>query len=229
MKGQHHSVRVCPGKKNSVSLTVHSLNIVTRSTLICFIFVCSHSFNAKCAHSLVKYKSVLRKDFFGELPGETCFYFALKSTFHTLFFISICHAGVVGVHGIQWKEFRSRVQKPVLRVSTARRYVKPLEQVTSDFMLRCESLVDENNELPKDFANEIHKWALECIGLVALDTRLGCLDGELAPESEPQQIITAAQFALRNIATLELKAPWWRWFPTPMWKRYVRNMDYFVE
>lgn len=113
-----------------------------------------------------------------------------------------------------------------------RRYVKPLEKVTDDFITRCTTqLLDSKNELPNDFANEIHKWSLECIGLVALDTRLGCLDGELDPKSEPQQIINAAQFALRNIAILELKAPYWRWFPSisPMWKRYVRNMDYFVE
>ena len=159
--------------------------------------------------SLVKYKSVLRKDFFGDLPG------------------------VVGVHGEQWKEFRSRVQKPVLQLSTVRRYVKPLEQVTNDFIERCTRLVDENSELPKDFDNEIHKWSLECIGLVALDTRLGCLEDEIKSNSEPQQIINAAQYALRNIATLELKAPYWRYIPdfipNPIWTKYVDNMNYFVE
>jgi cytochrome P450 len=55
------------------------------------------------------------------------------------------------------------------------------------------------------------------------------LDGELTKDCEPQQIIDAAQFALRNIAMLELKAPYWRWFPTPLWTKYVKNMDYFVE
>jgi hypothetical protein len=139
---------------------------------------------------------------------------------------------ILVITGEQWREFRSRVQKPVLQLSTVRRYVKPLEKVTDDFINRCMTqLVDANSELPKTFSNEIHKWSLECIGLVALDTRLGCLDGELDPKSEPQQIINAAQFALRNIAILELKAPYWRWFPSisPMWKRYVNNMDYFVE
>lgn len=67
------------------------------------------------------------------------------------------------------------------------------------------------------------------IGRVALDTRLGCLSSNLPPDSEPQQIIDAAKFALRNVATLELKAPYWRYFPTPMWTRYVKNMNYFVE
>lgn len=155
--------------------------------------------------SLVKYKGELRKEFFGELPG------------------------VVGVHGEQWREFRSRVQKPILQIKTVKRYVKPLESVTSDFLTRCMSLLDDKCELPADFDNEIHKWSLECIGLVALDTRLGCLSSNIAKDSEPQHIINAARYALRNIANLELKAPYWRWIPTPMWTRYVNNMDYFVE
>lgn len=67
------------------------------------------------------------------------------------------------------------------------------------------------------------------IGRVALDTRLGCLEPNLAANSEPQQIINAAKYALRNVATLELKFPFWRYVPTPLWTRYVNNMNYFVE
>lgn len=66
-------------------------------------------------------------------------------------------------HGEQWREFRSRVQKPILQLSTVRRYVKPLEDVTNYFIERCEQLRDTNEELPDDFDNEIHKWSLECI------------------------------------------------------------------
>lgn len=65
-------------------------------------------------------------------------------------------------HGEQWREFRSRVQKPVLQLSTVRRYVEPLEDVTKYFMQRCDEMLDEKNELPDDFDNEIHKWSLEC-------------------------------------------------------------------
>lgn len=67
------------------------------------------------------------------------------------------------------------------------------------------------------------------IGRVALDARLGCLEPNLDPKSEPQQIINAAKYALRNVATLELKFPFWRYFPTPLWTKYVNNMNYFVE
>nr|UEN71162.1 cytochrome P450 4AV17 [Meteorus pulchricornis] len=154
---------------------------------------------------LVYYKGVVRKEFFGELGG------------------------VVGVHGEPWKEFRTRVQKPILQPQTVRKYILPIETVTSDFINRIDRIKSSDDEVPADFDNEIHKWALECIGLVALDVRLGCLDDNLTPDSEPQKIIDAAKFALRNVAELELKAPYWRYIPTPLWSRYVKNMNYFIE
>ncbi|KAF2885238.1 hypothetical protein ILUMI_20930 [Ignelater luminosus] len=154
---------------------------------------------------LVKYKSVVRKDFFGDLPG------------------------VVGVHGEPWREFRTKVQKPILQLQTVKKYIEPIEDVTNYFIQRMLEMKDKNNEMPDDFDNEIHKWALECIGRVALDVRLGCLHPHLSPNSEPQKIIDAAKYALRNVAILELKFPFWRYFPTTIWTKYVNNMNYFIE
>ncbi|KAL1505572.1 hypothetical protein ABEB36_005108 [Hypothenemus hampei] len=154
---------------------------------------------------LVKYKSEVRKDFFGK------------------------NGGVVGVHGEPWKTFRTKVQKPILQLQIVKKYVEPIEAVTNDFMQRMTEMKDENSEMPSDFDNEIHKWALECIGRVSLDVRLGCLDSNLSPNSEALKIIEAAKYALRNIAILELRFPFWRYFPTSLWTRYVNNMNFFVE
>ncbi|KAK6625927.1 hypothetical protein RUM43_006226 [Polyplax serrata] len=154
---------------------------------------------------LVKYKSQVRKEFFGDIGG------------------------VVGVHGEPWREFRTKVQKPVLQIQTVKKYIQPIEEVTCDFINKLQNLRDENCEMPKDFDNEIHKWALECIGRVALDVRLGCLDPNLSADSEAQNIIECARYALRNIAILELKAPFWRYIPSSLWTRYVKNMDFFIE
>lgn len=42
------------------------------------------------------------------------------------------------------------------------------------------SKLDENGELPADFGNEMNRFALESIGCIALDTRLGVLDSRTA-------------------------------------------------
>ncbi|VVC39837.1 Cytochrome P450,Cytochrome P450, E-class, group I [Cinara cedri] len=154
---------------------------------------------------LVKYKSQVRGNFFGKLPG------------------------VVGVHGEPWREFRTKVQKPVLQPQTVKKYIQPIEEVSDYFIKRMQEMKNHKSEMPADFDNEIHKWALECIGRVALDARLGCLRPDLPKNSEPQKIIDAAKYALRNVALLELKYPFWRYLPSTLWTKYVNNMDYFIE
>uniref|UniRef100_A0A146LD79 Putative cytochrome P450 301a1, mitochondrial n=3 Tax=Lygus hesperus TaxID=30085 RepID=A0A146LD79_LYGHE len=154
---------------------------------------------------IVKYKHQIRKDFFGDLPG------------------------VIGVHGEKWRIFRTKVQRPALQLSVVKKYIAPIQEVTDTFIQRMLDMRNENQEMPADFDNEIHKWSLECIGRVALDVRLGCLEPNLPENSEPQNIIDCAKFALRNVAILELKAPYWRYFPTPTWYKYINNMDFFRE
>lgn len=43
---------------------------------------------------------------------------------------------LISRHGEPWKEFRSRVQKPVLQPKTVRKYITPIEVVTEDFITR---------------------------------------------------------------------------------------------
>lgn len=151
----------------------------------------------------MKYKMDLRKDFFGEMGGLLC------------------------VHGEPWREFRSRVQSPFLQVKTVRQYIHPIESVTNDFIERCAKILDGNSELPEDFENEINKWSMECIGLILLDTRFGCLEDTLGMDSEPQKMIDILKFFAVTVATLELKLPFWHYLPLPLWDKYVENMDYF--
>ncbi|XP_050521007.1 probable cytochrome P450 301a1, mitochondrial isoform X4 [Daktulosphaira vitifoliae] len=69
---------------------------------------------------LVKYKSQVRKQFFGRLPG------------------------VVGVHGEPWREFRTKVQKPVLQPQTVKKYIQPIEEVSDYFIQRiCMKYIDD--------------------------------------------------------------------------------------
>lgn len=79
------------------------------------------------------------------------------------FFYSLLDLNFNRSHGEAWRSFRSKVQRPILQLSTVRGYLEPLEQITDDFLQRCtDQLLDANSELPEDFDNEIHKWSLEC-------------------------------------------------------------------
>lgn len=152
--------------------------------------------------SLNYYKHTLRKDFFS--AEENC-------------------AGVIAVHGDSWSAFRTKVSRVALSAGAAAQYTAPVAEVADCFVERIRQIRDENMETPDDFLNEIHKWSLESLGLIALDTRLGCF--EACEGSESQRLIDAVKTFFLCVGELELRAPWWRLYPTAMFRRYVAALD----
>ncbi|XP_072945607.1 probable cytochrome P450 49a1 [Epargyreus clarus] len=152
--------------------------------------------------SLNYYKHTLRKDFFG--AEKDC-------------------AGVIAVHGESWAAFRTKVSRVALSTGAAAQYTDQVGEVADAFVNRVREIRDENSETPKDFLNEVHKWSLESLGLIALDTRLGCL--ESLEGSESQRLIDAVHTFFLCVGELELRAPWWRIYPTAMFRKYVAALD----
>nr|XP_018918048.1 PREDICTED: probable cytochrome P450 49a1 [Bemisia tabaci] len=150
--------------------------------------------------SLNYYKHKLRKDFFGD------------------------DAGVIAVHGENWYKFRTKVQQPMLQPRVSRLYVEPISNTADEFISRVREIRDSKLEVPADFLNEIHKWSLESIARVALDVRLGCLDGSKM-QTETQELIDAVNTFFKNVGVLELKVPFWKLFSTPTWNKYINALD----
>jgi cytochrome P450 family 49 subfamily A len=63
---------------------------------------------------------------------------------------------------------------------------------------------------------------------VALDTRLGCL-GDISSDSETHRILHSIHTFFTNVAEVELRAPFWRVWSTPAWKKYIGALDTFRE
>ncbi|XP_038218945.1 probable cytochrome P450 49a1 [Zerene cesonia] len=152
--------------------------------------------------SLNYYKHKLRKDFFG--AEKDC-------------------AGVIAVHGDSWAAFRTKVSRVALSTGAAAQYTEQVAEVADCFIKRIREILDANQETPKDFLNEIHKWSLESLGLIALDTRLGCFQSREGSDS--QRLIDAVHTFFLCVGELELRAPWWRVYPTAMFRRYVAALD----
>ncbi|KAK7862097.1 hypothetical protein R5R35_012225 [Gryllus longicercus] len=158
--------------------------------------------------SLHHYKQVLRKDFFGDVPG------------------------VIGIHGRRWDEFRAQIQHIMLQPSTARAYIEPLDAIATEFVDRLHRIRDENNEMPGDFMGELYRWTLESMVRVALDARLGCLGGgqrALAEDAAPRRMIHAIQQFFGHVAHVELRLPVWRVLSTRAWRNYIGALDTFRE
>ncbi|XP_047115160.1 probable cytochrome P450 301a1, mitochondrial [Schistocerca piceifrons] len=155
--------------------------------------------------SIKYYRGVARKDWFGDIQG------------------------VATTQGEQWYEFRRRVNQPMMQPRSSKLYVPSIDQVTLDFTDRMLTIRDENMKMPGDFTNELNKWALESISVVALDTRLGCLDGNLPPDSEPQQMIEAMHTLFDCMLKLDVRPSPWKYISTPAWRRLVKSQDYFYH
>lgn len=61
-------------------------------------------------------------------------------------------------------------------------------------------------EVPADFGRDIHRWALESIGCIALDTRLGLLDS-VTKNEESEKFITVKELQLYCLTTMQFKLP----------------------
>ncbi|XP_049811771.1 probable cytochrome P450 12a5, mitochondrial [Schistocerca nitens] len=135
--------------------------------------------------------------------------------------------GLLGTQEEEWHDFRRKVNQAMLQPRSAKLYVGPIDQVAEDFVNRMVQLRDENQQMPDDFLNELCKWSLESVSLVALDSRLGCLEPNLPGDSEPQKMIDAVQVILDATFKLEFRLSPWKLISTPTWRRYVKALDFF--
>ena len=106
--------------------------------------------------------------------------------------------------------------------------------------------------MKSDFVNEMYKWALECknnnanfnfnyqskmtllfvqiaVAVVGLNTRLGCLDSNLAKDSEAQKMINAVQTTFSCMNQMEFKLPTWKYFMTKDLRKLFDAQDFFTE
>ncbi|GLV43434.1 Cytochrome P450 301a1 [Carabus blaptoides fortunei] len=139
--------------------------------------------------------------------------------------------GVLTSQGEQWFDTRSVVNQPLMKPRSAQQYVGVVDTVTQDLISRIDYLISKHpqGEMPKDFLNELAKWALESICAIGLDKRLGLLDSNLSPDSQEQTFINDVLefFILMN--ELDVKVSLWKFYSTPTWKRYVKILDRIVD
>lgn len=73
---------------------------------------------------------------------------------------------------------------------------------------------------------------LLAIALVGLDTRLGCLQKNLPPDSDAVKLINSVQTMFDGVHKLEAfsgNIQFWKLFPTPTWKEFEKAGDVFTE
>lgn len=94
------------------------------------------------------------------------------------------YGGLVSDQGETWHKMRTAVNPVMLRPATVRSYVPSVDQIAREFVKKIHVLRDANEEMPADFGTELSLWALESIGMIALDKRLGVMSFERDEDAE---------------------------------------------
>ncbi|XP_050733401.1 probable cytochrome P450 301a1, mitochondrial isoform X2 [Eriocheir sinensis] len=122
--------------------------------------------------------------------------------------------GLLSENGEEWWRVRSKVQTPMMKPKNVASYLPQVDQITLEFIERMAFFQAKHGEMPHDFQTELYKWALESVGVVALNRRLGCLTPDLPGDSEPMRLIGLVSDLFHNLNLTEFGVHTWRIFPT---------------
>lgn len=92
--------------------------------------------------------------------------------------------GLVMDQGETWGKLRTAANPIMMKPKVVKAYIPDIDEVAKDFIRKIKTLRDKNNEMPDDFQNELNKWSLESITLIALEHRLGLLTKDNDPENQ---------------------------------------------
>ena len=107
---------------------------------------------------------------------------------------------------------RSSVQQDMMRPKSALYYIDEITDITNEVL----NLMVGKQEESIDVSSYTYRWALESIGAIFLDTRLGCL--QEPPPALATELIDSVNVALGDVVQ-RLS------FGVPLWKIY-RTKDY---
>ncbi|KAH8021939.1 hypothetical protein HPB51_018788 [Rhipicephalus microplus] len=71
--------------------------------------------------------------------------------------------------------------------------------------------------------------SVHCTGVLALNTRLGCLQQGLSSDSEQSRLVEAASETHRIIMVTENGLPFWKVWNTPAYKQLVQSQDFMAS
>lgn len=77
--------------------------------------------------------------------------------------------------GEDWFKFRSVVNKVLMQPRTAEMFVDSMDVVANDLLKNIRHFIktNPNHEMPENFQQELYKWTLESMGVIAFNSRIG--------------------------------------------------------
>lgn len=135
--------------------------------------------------------------------------------------------GLISERGENWLNARSKINPVMLQPKTVRKYVEKVDGVATDFLRKVRRLRNADTlEMPSDFGNELNKWALESIGVIALDDRLGAL---MDDSEDGRRIIELVKNFFVLTYELDVALSIWKYYKTEKFKKLMWTFDQMTE
>ncbi|CAG2177776.1 unnamed protein product, partial [Oppiella nova] len=136
--------------------------------------------------------------------------------------------GLFPENGVKWYDLRRKFQQRLMSAASVGYYVGECETITAQLIRYIRDKRDAREEMV-DFLNDLYLWALENTGVLALDSRLGCLYADqLADDSDVKRLIRAAHETNEAVMRTEMTDAW-QTSDTRDYKSLVSAQDTMAE
>ncbi|XP_005177073.1 cytochrome P450 CYP12A2-like [Musca domestica] len=150
---------------------------------------------------LAHYRSVVKKDFY---QGNE---------------------GLLSTAGEKWGNFRSAVNPVLMQPKNVRLYMHKMSKVNKELMERIRAIRDPQTlEVPASFEEEINRWTLESVSIVALDKQLGLLSDNRNDPKARKIFDSLTEFFTLGFQ-IEFQPSIWKYIETPTYKKLIKAMD----
>lgn len=131
--------------------------------------------------------------------------------------------GLVTEQGESWQKMRTIVNPVMMQPKTIKLYVDQVDEVAREFMTIVANIRDDKHELPADFDQWINRWALETMGVLALDSRLGVL--HMGQSEEAEKIVGLVRSMFELTYQLDVLPSIWRYYKTSTFNKLMKVYD----
>lgn len=133
--------------------------------------------------------------------------------------------GIFPENGAEWARLRNQFKRHFLVSQNIAIYDEKLSAIASD-LAQLVKIERESEGEVKDFQQLLYRWALESIGMVMLDSRIGCLRPQL--QRDASRLIKAAHETNYMVMRTELY-PGWEQKPNHDYRRLATAQDVMAE
>ncbi|XP_052870893.1 cytochrome P450 CYP12A2-like [Anopheles cruzii] len=135
--------------------------------------------------------------------------------------------GLLTEQGESWQKMRTIVNPVMMQPKTIKLYIDQVDEVAREFLEIVAKLRDAKQELPADFDQWLNRWALETMGVLALDARLGVLQTEQTEEAKKILALVRNVFDLTYL--VDVLPSIWKYYKTPTFKKLMDTFDEFTN